>query len=265
MSFLSDIFGGGDINSATNDQINGLIQGTLAAEGPLNSNQAVINNYSGAALQPYQTNYNTSQQGVGALGNLLGLNGPAGSQSALTQLQTTPGYQFTKGQGEGAINASAAAGGTLNSGNQLTALTNYDTGLAQNTYQSAVSNLSPYLGLANSSAGGIAGINENESNALVGNNNMLAQLLEGTFTGAGNAGASGQLANQASGQALAGGLLSAGTSLLGGALGGLGGLGGIGASLGGGLGSIGGGGSGIGSIFGNLGSDTFNQFGDAFG
>lgn len=261
MSFLSDIFGGGDINSATNDQINGLIQGTLAAEGPLNSNQAVINNYSGAALQPYQTNFNTSQQGVGALGNLLGLNGAAGSQSALTQLQTTPGYQFTKGQGEGAINASAAAGGTLNSGNQLTALTNYDTGLAQNTYQSAVSNLSPYLGLANSSAGGIAGINENESNALVGNNNELAKLLQGTFTGAGNAGASGQLAQQASGQGLLGGLLSLGGS----ALGGLGGLGGIGASLGGGLGSIGGGGSGIGSIFGNLGSDTFNQFGDAFG
>jgi hypothetical protein len=261
MSFLSDIFGGGDINNATNDQINGLIQGTLAAEGPLNANAGVIEQYGGQALQPYQTNFNTAQGGVGALGNLLGLNGPAGSQSALTQLQTTPGYQFTKGQGEGAINAAAAAGGTLNSGNQLTALSNYDTGLAQNTYQGAVSNLAPYLGLASSSAGGIASVNQNEASGLVNNNNQLASLLQGTFVGAGNAGASGQLAQQASGQGLLGGLLSLGGS----ALGGLGGLGGIGASLGGGLGSIGGGGSGVGSIFGNLNSDSFNSFGDAFG
>ena len=65
-----------------------------------------------------RTNYGTAQQGVGALGNALGLNGPAGTQSALTALQTTPGYQASLGAGNAGVNAAAAAGGTLNSGNQ---------------------------------------------------------------------------------------------------------------------------------------------------
>ena len=232
MSFLGDIFGG-DINSATNDQVQGLVQGANAAEGPLNANTGIITSLGGQALQPFQQNQATAQQGIGSLGNLLGLNGPAGSQSALTQLQTTPGYQFSLGQGDNAINAAAAAGGTLNSGNQATALSNYNQGLAQNTYQSAVNNLSPFLGLSQNSASGAAGVLGGETSALTGNNNQLASLLDSTFTGAGNAQASGQLAQAASGQSLLGGLLGGASSLLGGALGGAGGLGSIGSSLGG--------------------------------
>lgn len=60
------------------------------------------------------------------LGNVLGLNGPAGNQSALAALKSTPGYQFQLQQGNNAINAAAAAGGTLNSGNQQLALANYN-------------------------------------------------------------------------------------------------------------------------------------------
>jgi hypothetical protein len=121
----------------------------------------------------------------------------------------------------------------LNSGNQATALSNYNQGLAQNTYQSAVNNLSPFLGLSQNSASGAAGVLGGETSALTGNNNQLASLLDSTFTGAGNAQASGQLAQAASGQSLLGGLLGGASSLLGGALGGAGGLGSIGSSLGG--------------------------------
>jgi hypothetical protein len=224
MSFLGDVFGG-DINNATNDQVQGLVQGANAAEGPLQANPGIITSLGGQALQPFQQNQATAQQGIGALGNLLGLNGPAGSQSALTQLQTTPGYQFQLGQGDNAINAAAAAGGTLNSGNQATALSNYNQGLAGNTYQSAVNNLSPFLGLSENSASGAAGVLGGETSALTGNNNQLASLLDATFTGAGNAQASGQLAQAASGQSLLGGLLGLGGSLFG-ASGGLSGIGG---------------------------------------
>lgn len=247
MSWLGDIFGG-DTEQATNDQVSGLVQGANAAEGLLNNNPGIITQYGNAANAPFAALSSTAGQGTGALGNLLGLNGPAGSQSALTQLQTTPGYQFTKGQGEGAINAAAAAGGTLNSGNQLTALSNYDSGLAQNTYQGAVSNLTPYLGLGLNAAQGSAGVLGGEASALTGNNNILAQLLQSTFSGAGNAQASGELAKQQSGQGLLGGALSLGAS----ALGGLGGLGGIGSSLGGGLSGLFGGGGGstdVGTLF----------------
>ena len=222
MSFLGDVFGG-DISNATNDQVSGLVQGANAAEGPLQQNPGIITSLGGQALQPFQQNQATAQQGIGALGKLLGLNGPAGSQSALAQLQTTPGYQFQLGQGDNAINAAAAAGGTLNSGNQATALSNYNQGLAGNTYQSAVNNLSPFLGLSENSASGAAGVLGGETSALTGNNNTLAQLLQGTFAGAGNANASGQLAQAASGQSLLGGLLGLGGSLFG-ASGGLGGL-----------------------------------------
>lgn len=227
MSFLGDLFGGGasqDISNATNDQVSGLVNGANAAMSYLNKNPSIITSYGGQALQPYSQNYSTATAGLGALGNLLGLNGPTGTQSALTQLQTTPGYQFTLGQGDKAINAAAAANGTLNSGNQLTALSNYNTGLAQNTYSNAVNQYSPYFGLGTNSAGGIAGVNMGEASGLTGNNNQLAQLLDSMYTGIGNAQASGQLAQAAQSQSSLGGLLSLGSSLLG-SFGGFGGIG----------------------------------------
>lgn len=254
MSWLSDIAGGGAQNAAT-AQETGLLAGLNTASSQLNQNPGIITSYGGQALQPYSTNYGEAQQGVGALGNLLGLNGATGTQSALTQLETTPGYQFTLGQGNNAINASAAANGTLNSGNQLTALSNYDTGLAQNTYQSAVSNLSPYLGLANSSAGGMAGVLGGESSALTGNNNTLAQLLQSTYSGIGNAQAGADLKQGQGDASLLGGAVSLGSSLLGSLVGGAGGLSGITSSLGG---LLGGGSGGLSGMFSNLSADTFD-------
>jgi hypothetical protein len=245
MSFLSDVLGGGDINNAVNDQTNGLFQGEQSAANILNSNPGIITSLGAQAIQPFQTNSNIATNGLtgasGSLGNLLGLNGPAGTQSALTQLQTTPGYQFSLGQGDNAINAAAAANGTLNSGNQLTALSNYNQGLAGNTYNSAVGNaqgaVNSFGSLANSSAGGIANVLGGETSGLTSNNNNLASLIDSMFTGIGNAQASGQLAQQASGQGLLGGLLGLGSSALGGA----GGLSGLGSALGGIGGLFGGG------------------------
>ena len=240
MSWLSDIANGGAQQAATAQQT-GLLAGLDNALPYLNQNTATITDYGAQALQPYAQNYAGSQQGVGALGNLLGLNGPTGTQSAMTQLQTTPGYQFQLGQGDNAINASSAANGTLNSGNQLTALSNYNQGLAGNTYQSAVSNLQPYLGAANSAAGGVANVLGGEASGLTNNNNTIAQLLQGTYTGIGNAQAGADLKQGQGNQALLGGALSLGSSLFGGLTGGAGGglsglLGGLGGLFGGGSG-----------------------------
>ncbi len=241
MSWLSDIAGGGAQNAAT-AQETGLLAGMQGAEGYLNQNPGIITSYGGQALQPYQSNYGTASSGYSGssnqLSNLLGLNGASGTQSALTSLQTTPGYQFTLGQGNNAINAAAAANGTLNSGNQLTALSNYDSGLAQNTYQNAVGNaqgaLNSYGSQANSAAGGMAGVLGGEASALTGNNNTLAQLVQSTYSGIGNAQASADLQQGAGDASLLSGGLSLGSSLLGG----LGGLSGIGGAIGSGLGNI---------------------------
>jgi hypothetical protein len=50
------------------------------------------------------------------------------------QLAGTPGYQFQLNQGIGAVQNSAAAQGGVNSGNTMTALTQFGQGLASNDY-----------------------------------------------------------------------------------------------------------------------------------
>ena len=76
---------------------------------------------------------------------LLGI-GPGGTAGELTALQQTPGYQFTKQQGEAGIENAASAQGGI-SGNTLAALDQYNTGLADQTYQNAVGNAQGAVGL----------------------------------------------------------------------------------------------------------------------
>lgn len=77
-----------------------------------------------------------------------GYNGGAGGQGALTQtfqptmeqLQSTPGYQFTLGQGLKSVQNSYAAKGLGNSGAALKGAADYSSGLASNTYQQQFQN-----------------------------------------------------------------------------------------------------------------------------
>lgn len=126
---------------------------------------ALQTNYA-AGLQPFQTNFNQAQQGTTQLGNLLGQNGPAGSQQAMQTLQATPGYQFQLQQGDNAVNANAAATGGLGSGKQETDLSQFNQGLAGTTYNQAVQNLQPYLGAAGNAATGIGALNSGLGNQL---------------------------------------------------------------------------------------------------
>jgi hypothetical protein len=110
-------------------------------------------------LQQNQSQFNTTQkniapwlqagtQGIGTLAGLLGTPG----QGLLTpwtqqfqaptaaEAQATPGYQFTQGAGQGAIqNSAAAGGGLLSTGTQKT-LDQYSQGLADTTYQQTYNN-----------------------------------------------------------------------------------------------------------------------------
>ena len=210
---MSDLFSGA--SNASQDQQNAGLIGLLQTQ--MNENNAIgaLQSTTNQAAPYLQTNYNTGQQGVTALGNALGLNGPAGNQSALAQLQTTPGYQFTLGQGNNAINAAASANGTLNSGNQATALSKFNQGLAQTTNNNYVNQLSPYMNMAQNSGNALSslytGLGTNEANTYMGANNTQVGLL-GSI---GNAQASGQMADQAQGMSLLGG----GLNLLSGGLG----------------------------------------------
>jgi hypothetical protein len=86
----------------------------------------------------------------------------------------------------------------------------------------------------------LAGVLGGESNALTGNNNLLAQLMQSTYSGIGNAQAGADLKQGAANASLLGGAINLGTSLAGSALGGMGGLSGLTSGLGGLFGGMGG-------------------------
>lgn len=191
MSFLADIFNAPQ--NAANAQIQAALQGLSGAEQQIGQgNQYLTSNY-GAALQPWQQIIAQAQPGVGQLGNVLGLNGAAGNQAALSTLQSTPGYQFQLQQGNNAINAAAAANGTLNSGNQLTALSNYNQGLANSAYNNYVSQLQPYLNYSTVGATGAGNTYTGLGNQLNANSNTLAQLITNAYGNIGNAQANADL------------------------------------------------------------------------
>lgn len=130
---------------------------------------------------------------------LLGLNSSGGT----ADIASDPGYQFARDQGISAINQGDAAQGTLRSGNRLTELQQYGTGLAsQYETQFKTNNLNTLGAL-----GKLAG-NDSSSPATAGND-----IISG-FTGATNL-------QNAGTNSLLGGLLSgSGSSLssLGGSL-----------------------------------------------
>lgn len=192
---IFDIFSNSDAQQAANAQQAGLSAGWNTAVPYLSTAINGINNAGTAALQPLQQNYNTAQTGVTQLQNLLGLNGAYGSQSAMTALQNTPGYQFDLQQGNNAINAQAAATGTNGSGNQALALSNYNQGLASTTYNNYVNQLMPFLSSSNSAASGIANVNQNTANSAAGQYDTLANLGYQTMAGIGNSQANADLAN----------------------------------------------------------------------
>lgn len=81
---------------------------------------------SGADFSPYQTQLNQL------------LTDPS-------KIQQTPGYQFALGQGNEAINRSAAAKGMLNSGGVLAELQKYGQGMASQEYGGQVNRLAELM------------------------------------------------------------------------------------------------------------------------
>jgi Chaperone of endosialidase len=194
MSSIFDIFGTSAQQNAANAQIQGIQTGQQQATNNINAGTSALQTNYGAALQPYLQNYSQAQPGIKQLGNVLGLNGARGNETAQQALQATPGFQFQMRQGDAAVNAGEAASGGLNSGNQALALQQQGQGTAAQSYQNYVQNLMPYLGLAQNSAGGIAGVDTGLGNAVAGQDNTLGNLNYSAQTGIGNANANAALA-----------------------------------------------------------------------
>lgn len=126
------------------------------------------------------------EKAVGTYEELLGL-GPKGSAGIAETLSALPGYQFAKSQGiEGTSRALAAQGLNL-SGNQATALADYTTGLADQTYGEQLNRLLAPIQLGQASAAGQAAGNQqsatNIGNIAVNQGNTIAGIRSNEIAG----------------------------------------------------------------------------------
>lgn len=124
--------------------------------------------------------------------NALGVNGQPGIDAATGAFRASPGYNFALDQGLEAINRGRNARGMLNSGNTDRDAQKFGMGLADQNYQTWLTNLlgftNPELGATGGAATGIAGANTNAANVLNQGGINLANLdtrLAGLEQGAG--------------------------------------------------------------------------------
>lgn len=154
--------------------------------------------------------------GQSVLGTLKGLITPGADQSAL--LAQTPGFQFASQYGtKAATNALAAKGQGMSAGPLATAISQYNNGLAQNTWQNTVNALQGYANTGANAAGNLAGGAISSGNAMAGTLGNIgnaqaagtlgsANALSGGLTGAAGAGTNALLYNKLLGSSGGGGL-----------------------------------------------------------
>ena len=180
---------------------------TLAAQQQAQSQQQ-----GAAALTAQLAPYN--QFGASAMPNLINKLGLGGTGSGFqygpfsfnpSDLQNTPGYQFTLQQGQKGVNNSLSSQGLLGSGAQAKALSDYTTGLANTTYNSQYNNaLNAYNANYASQLGGFnANVNPlvqlltlgQNSAAGTGQGQYNAAVNAGNATAQGTIGSGAQTAN----------------------------------------------------------------------
>jgi len=138
-----------------------IIAGNQAASATRDASNAAIQQQNQALAQQAQLSAPYRQLGQTAMGayqNLLGIgqNGQVNPQLAEQTLQNMPGYQFAQQQGQQQTLAAAGAMGMGLSGNTLAALSRYNQGLADQTYQQELQNLLAPVQIGQAAAAGQA-------------------------------------------------------------------------------------------------------------
>lgn len=101
-------------------------------------------------------------------------------------LRSTPGYDFSRSEGMRGIERSAAARGGLNSGATLRALAQYNTGLADQTYNSYLNRLFSVAGLGQSSTGQIGAAGQATGANIAQNLSNIGQARGSSYANQGN-------------------------------------------------------------------------------
>jgi len=169
-----------------------IIAGNQAASATRDASNAAIQQQQAALAQqkelaaPYT---GLGQQAMGAYENLLGIgkDGKVNPQLAQQTLQNMPGYQFAQQQGQQQTLAAAGAMGMGLSGNTLAALSRYNQGLADQTYQQELQNLLAPVQIGQAAAAGqAANIGQgaaNMGNIMMGQGQNAANIAIGQMGG----------------------------------------------------------------------------------
>lgn len=219
MASIFDLFNNSNAQDAANSQISALQSANQQGQGYLANGLTNAQNSYSAGLQPLQQNYDQSTQGANAYGNALGLNGAAGSASAVQNWQNSnPAYQAQLDAASQNVMRNQAATGQLASGGTNIDLQNLAENQANSTYQQYLTNLQPYLGQQATAANGIANVNTAQAGTQSNTAANQANMAYGAQVGQGNAQANADLANNAAAANQFGALksgLSLGSTLLG--------------------------------------------------
>lgn len=192
----ASVFGSSKAASA---QTSAAQAGIAAQQGMFNTTKNMMQPFitGGADMMGQLKNWITPESSP-VMNSLMGLVTPGANQSAM--LEQMPGFQFNKTQGLRAVNNQLAARGLGNSGGAVAkGAANFVSGLAQNTWGSAVDKL---MGLFT----GTGNMMQNMVGSGVSAGNALG--AQATTTGAGIAGSSMNIGN-----AQAGNWMNVGNSL----------------------------------------------------
>lgn len=171
--------------------------------GQYDQARGAINTGAQTASNLYAPLVASTGAGATAYGNASGANGVSGLQDAMNTFKNSEqygNYGFSLDQGLQAISRQHAAAGNLNSGNADTDAANYATGLANNTYSSYLSGLSPYLPANQNAVAGAAGVATGQGTALAGVDTAQGNAANANYTGQGASNAAATMNNYNVGQ-----------------------------------------------------------------
>lgn len=130
--------------------------------------------------------------GEGALG---GLQNPDFQKNfTMGDFQADPGYQFRMSEGTKALQNSAAARGSLNSGATMKALTRYSQGVASDEYQNAYNRFNNDASTRYNRLSSLAGLGQTANNQVGNAGQNYANQVSQNQIGVGNANAAAQIA-----------------------------------------------------------------------
>jgi hypothetical protein len=210
---LFDLFSNDTAEQAAQQRNQGLQQGYDALSGQYDNARSAINTGANTAAGYYQPLIASTGAGATAYGNASGANGSGGLQTAMNDFHNSGQYGnfgFALTNGLQALDRTHAAAGNLASGNADADTLNYATGLANNTYNSYLAGLQPYLGASSNAVSGAAGVATGQGAALAGTNVAQGNAANANYTGQGASNAAATMNNYNIGQNELGAITAAG-------------------------------------------------------